>query len=98
MTTQQQQSWYTPGVYTPQNREAAYTLAQMGSWNQSQGRPFPIQSQPVSTTGQPKEWLGSQWYSPNPSTQGYRRKRRGGKSRKVYRKRSTRRANTRRRR
>lgn len=75
--------------YTPQERETAYTLAQMGSWNQSQGRPFPIQTQPVNAFGRPRTW--------NASTGQWKRKRRGG-TRRSNRRKATRRRNTRRRR
>jgi hypothetical protein len=79
-------SWYTPGIYTPQNREAAYTLSRMaefGSRPAGDPRPFPIEANPVTRTGQQQrvwmaqpffswgQWNPPGWYSPV----GGRRKR-----------------------
>lgn len=88
-----QQSWYTSGVYTPQNREAAYTLSQMSAWNQSQGKPFPIQTQPVNAYGRPLQWNGYRWRTFNPATGQYERKRTATRksNRKSNRRRATRR-------
>jgi hypothetical protein len=59
-------SWYTPGMYTAQNRDAAYTLAKMsefGARPAGDPRPFPIQANPVTRTGQNRVWVSQPFYA-----------------------------------
>lgn len=98
-------SWYTPGVYTAQNREAAYTLSKMaefGSRPAGDQRPFPIQVNPVTRTGQQERvwmaqpfiawgrWNPPGWYSPVGGGKRKRTMKRKGKGRKGKKRSATR--------
>ncbi len=53
-------------MYTTQNREAAYTLAKMsefGARAAGDPRPFPIQANPVTRTGQNRVWVPQPFYA-----------------------------------
>ena len=97
--------------YTPQNFQAAHVLthmAEFGSRAPGNQRPFPIQVQPYSSSGQAKQWVqtpfvssfglqqGPGWYSPAPQLSLPGQQRQWRKRRSNTRRSTTRRSNTRR--